>query len=96
MRVWRFVILLTPAERRFFLQACTRIYMRNGDSSGLRSLVPRQRASFNDVVGAGEQSRSNFSPSARAIFRLMTVSNFIGCSIGRSPGFAPLRTLSTY
>ena len=34
-------------------------------------------------------------PMAWAVFRLRTSSNFIGCSIGRSPGFAPLRILST-
>src|SRR5437016_3054063 len=34
-------------------------------------------------------------PSAFAVFRLMTRSNFVGCSMGRSPGLAPLRILST-
>ena len=34
-------------------------------------------------------------PSAFAALRLMTNSNFVGCSIGRSAGFAPLRILST-
>jgi hypothetical protein len=33
--------------------------------------------------------------SALAVLRLMTNSNLVGCSIGRSPGFAPLRILST-
>ena len=33
-------------------------------------------------------------PSALAVLRLMTVSNLFGCSIGRSPGFAPLKILS--
>jgi hypothetical protein len=36
------------------------------------------------------------SPSAFAVFRLITNSNLVGCSIGRSPGLAPLRILSTY
>src|ERR1700694_3675851 len=36
------------------------------------------------------------SPSAFAVLRWMTSSNFVGCSIGRSPGLAPLRILSTY
>src|SRR5437867_11563140 len=35
------------------------------------------------------------SPSALAVLRLMTSSNFVGCSTGRSPGFAPFRILST-
>jgi hypothetical protein len=34
-------------------------------------------------------------PRALAVFKLMTNSNLLGCSIGRSPGFAPLRILST-
>jgi hypothetical protein len=31
------------------------------------------------------------SPSALAVFRLMTISNLVGSKTGRSPGFAPLR-----
>ena len=29
------------------------------------------------------------SPSAFAVFRLITSSNFVGCSTGKSAGFAP-------
>src|SRR5439155_3709769 len=35
-------------------------------------------------------------PRTWAVFMLMTNSNCIGCSIGRSPGLAPLRILATY
>ena len=35
------------------------------------------------------------NPRALAVLRLMTNSNLVGCSIGSSPGFAPLRILST-
>ena len=35
-------------------------------------------------------------PRVCAVLRLMTNSNFIGCSTGRSAGFAPFRILSTY
>src|SRR5688572_15341764 len=35
-------------------------------------------------------------PSALGVLRLMTNSNFVGCSIGRSAGLAPFRILSTY
>jgi len=35
------------------------------------------------------------SPSAWAVLRLITSSNFVGCSTGRSDGFAPLRILTT-
>jgi hypothetical protein len=34
-------------------------------------------------------------PRAFAVFRLMTSSNFMGCSTGRSAGLAPFRILST-
>src|SRR6516162_9829095 len=34
-------------------------------------------------------------PSAFAVLRLTTSSNVVGCSTGRSAGFAPLRILST-
>src|SRR5262245_51847168 len=32
-------------------------------------------------------------PSALALLRLMAISNFVGCSTGRSAGFSPLRIL---
>src|SRR5437870_4044575 len=35
-------------------------------------------------------------PICLAVLRLITNSNFIGCSTGRSAGLAPLRILSTY
>jgi len=35
-------------------------------------------------------------PICLAAFKLMTNSNFIGCSTGRSAGLAPFRILSTY
>ena len=35
------------------------------------------------------------SPSAFEVFTLMTSSNLVGCSTGRSAGLAPLRILST-
>jgi hypothetical protein len=34
-------------------------------------------------------------PSACAVLRLITSSNLVGCSTGRSPGFAPFKILST-
>src|SRR5262249_6686717 len=35
-------------------------------------------------------------PSSFAVLRLMTSSNFVGCSTGKSAGLAPFRILSTY
>ena len=40
-------------------------------------------------------SGGTVSPIALAVFRLMTSSIVVGCSTGRSEGFAPLRILST-
>src|SRR5215207_7242979 len=36
------------------------------------------------------------TPSVFAVLRFTTSSNLVGCSTGRSDGFAPLRILSTY
>src|SRR5260370_33322836 len=36
------------------------------------------------------------SPRALAVLRLITSSNLLACSTGRSAGFAPFRYLSTY
>src|SRR5262249_36765327 len=62
--------------------------------------------------GAGSQTNSrrhSITPSARAssvggtsmpsvfaVLRLITSSNLVGCSTGRSAGLAPFRILSTY
>ena len=35
-------------------------------------------------------------PICFAVLRLITNSNFVGCSTGSSPGLAPFNTLSTY
>src|SRR5262249_54127000 len=52
----------------------------------LHSITPPARCSKNHGTS---------SPSAFAVFRLMTSSNLVGCSTGRSAGLAPLRILST-
>jgi hypothetical protein len=36
------------------------------------------------------------SPSALAVLRLMTSSYFVGCSMGSTAGFVPLRISTTY
>jgi hypothetical protein len=37
----------------------------------------------------------SFSPSVLAVFRLIAISNLVGCNTGNSAGFAPPRTLPT-
>ena len=55
------------------------------------------RASTRYWITWSARSRSDggiVRPSAFAVFMLITSSNFVGCSIGRSAGLAPLRILS--
>jgi hypothetical protein len=48
----------------------------------LLAVQPRRTAaaSFDHLVGAGEQRRRISIPSALAVLRLMTSSNLVGCS----------------
>jgi len=49
-----------------------------------------------DHLGGLEEDRlRDRQSSALAVLRLIANSNFVGCSTGRSAGFAPLRILST-
>jgi hypothetical protein len=55
------------------------------------ALAPQRITSLAWKRSIGGSVRS----SAWAVFRLMTSSNLMGCSTGRSAGLAPLRILST-
>jgi len=49
-------------------------------------------------INSSARSRSasgRLRPSALAVLRLITSSNFTGCSIGKSAGFAPFKTFCT-
>src|SRR6516225_6094812 len=54
--------------------------------------------SFHSITSSAtnRMSRLIVSPTALAAFRLMTSSNLVGRSTGKSAGFAPLSILSTY
>ena len=52
-------------------------------------------ASFDHLVGAGEQGCGTLRPSAFAVLRLITSSCLVGACTGRSAGFSPLRMRST-
>src|ERR1700730_18583459 len=63
-----------------------------------RTRASEERATIHHWITSSARSRSDggiVSPRALAVLRLMTNSNFVGCSTGRSPGLAPLRILST-
>src|SRR6185437_11874300 len=57
-----------------------------------------QPAAPHSIASSAWASRSGGTvrPSVLAVLRLITNSNLVGCSTGRSAGFAPLRILSTY
>src|SRR5262249_22661698 len=103
--------LQTLAERRDLLaQRSGRSGIEEADHRHCRLLRarcerPRSRAAeqrdelaaLHSITSSARSwnSRLIASPSACAVLRLTTSSNLVGCSIGRSAGFAPLRILST-
>jgi hypothetical protein len=92
-----------PVEVRVLLLA----HVAHGHEELLLPLRPLQRL---PLLGFGRgvvQAAYSITSSARcrsdggivrprvlAVLRLMTSSNLVGCSMGSSPGFAPLRILS--
>src|SRR5262245_52408497 len=66
----------------------------SGPKAGAARYVYRANYSINSSARASSVGEM-VMPSALAVLRLMTSSNFVGCSTGSSPGLAPLRILST-
>src|SRR5437870_358573 len=65
-----------------------------GQKLGL--VEPRSRQAYRITSSAWRRSDGGrVRPRAWAVLRLMTNSNFAGCSTGRSPGLVPFRILST-
>src|SRR5262245_37570336 len=50
---------------------------------------------FQNLLQKGSREGGMVIPSALAVLRLMTNSNCVGCSTGRSAGLAPFRMRST-
>src|SRR5215813_690592 len=83
---------------------------RRGSSQGARSKQQKQWRFFSSSLGHSTfvtsylitlSARASTAggivrPICFAVFRLITNSNFVGCSTGSSAGFAPFRILSTY
>ena len=68
---------------------------RNGDRA---EPIDEKRPPVHYSITWSARSSSDcgmLSPRARALLRFSTNSNFVGCSIGRSPGLAPLKILAT-
>jgi hypothetical protein len=53
-----------------------------------------EHALFDDLVRPRQHRLRDRQAEGAAVFRLITSSNLVGCSTGRSAGFAPLRILS--
>ena len=79
-------VMLQRRERQ--LRAMNKLMQCNKRRAGvlIYSMTSSARAS-----SVGGISR----PSALAVLRLITSSNLVGCSTGRSAGLAPFRILST-
>src|SRR5215475_15508416 len=94
---WQFIQILArsisgrtdDARRRIELNAtdtCHTICLMENSIQSWRYLITLSAltSTFGRIV----------TPICLAVFRLITSSNFVGCSTGRSAGFAPLRVLS--
>jgi hypothetical protein len=70
---------------------------RDGVCADQRDEIAAVRPRAHSITSSARASRAGGTsrPSALAVLRLMTSSNFVGCSTGMSAGFAPRRILST-
>src|SRR6202011_6113999 len=66
-------------------------------SAGIRNPQQERKSPHYSITSLAIASRvaGTTRPSAFAVLRLTTNSNWVGCWTGRSAGFAPLRILST-
>src|SRR5215468_9545187 len=70
---------------------------RHGEKHRTRASDERSPLHYSITSSARPSSDGGIvRPRALAVLRLMTSSNFVGCSTGRSPGLAPLRILSAW
>src|SRR5438067_1553234 len=83
-----------PTERLNRLIASKRLLQQNLPTS---TPAPQQLEPYSSTSSAiNRNSRFIVSPSSLAVFKLTSSSNLVGCSTGRSAGFAPFSILSTY
>src|SRR6185436_9394645 len=65
------------------------------DFGEVRSQARDVPPSLDDLIRPRQQRRGNLQAEGLAVLRLRTSLNGVGCSMGRSPGLAPFRILST-
>jgi hypothetical protein len=83
------------ADVRFAAHYGLKEYIAPSPKSATTELMHRSKdLAIHHLVGAGEKcGPGTVRPSALAVLSLMTSSNLVGCSIGRSAGFIPFRML---
>jgi hypothetical protein len=84
-----------PFTPRFFLQ----VYMGNDRHHRVDPPWTSEPGYLGYWITSSARCRSEggiVKSRAVAVLRLITSSNSVGCCMGRSPGLAPLRILSTY
>jgi hypothetical protein len=68
-----------------------------GRGASPQALAVKPQSGTYSITSSARESNEGGTvrPSALAVFMLITSSNLVGCSIGKSAGLAPLRILST-
>ena len=85
-----------PSDVRFAAEADILSDRRQVCYVPQRTHAPQQTTAHSITSSARASSVGGMmTPSAFAVFKLITSSNLVGRSTGRSPGFAPLKILST-
>ena len=81
------------------IEAAARIFAERGfhgtSMDALAQALGVQKGSLYSLIGSKQERLRERQAIALAVLRLMTSSNLVGCSMGRSPGLAPLRMRST-
>src|SRR6266508_4489675 len=77
-------------------QSPTRLYVLAGQEHGRAIPLPVIDHGYSITSSARCcRNKGTSMPIAFAVFRLITSSNFVGCSTGRSAGFVPCNILDT-
>src|SRR5262252_5303033 len=82
-----------PGSIRFGPLCGLKSDISRGPRSAISGREQSQQNPLYSITSSASESRLSeiLMPSASAVLRLITVSNLVGCSTGRSAGFAPLR-----
>src|SRR5205823_12787547 len=86
---------LVPVKRALALRRTVRLRSTGESVLGFHKGNPGQLYSIISSASTSN-SRGIASPNADAVLPLITRSNLVGCSTGKSAGLPPLSILSTY